>query len=231
MISLTLYAWQFIAIWMISWSTSVLSQTSLYPACIITVSVIPSYNARWTYICICWAVAPGNFITYAVQFDNLLLLSPFTRLDPKTMQYVIGPPGALFSPRSRNKTKNKKKMQLQKKFLCSQKWNFLAPILEKILHFLKSKLFLYFRKWNPTLFSPSWKKITYISQETETPKTSYVSGNKFPNSKKKKRKKEEKRKRKHLKNFLYFGKCNFLATNLKNFLYFRKELKRPKKQI
>ena len=127
----------------------------------------------------------------------------------------------------------KKKPNSKKNFLRSQKWNFLAPILEKILYLLKRKLFLYFRKWNPTFFSPSSKKITYISQETETSKTSYVSGNNFPNSKKKKKKKKkkkerkkEKRKRKHLKSFLYFGKWNFLATNLKKG---RKELTRTQK--
>ena len=35
---------------------------------------------------------------------------------------------------------------------------------------------------------------------------------------------------KNTKDFLYFGKWNFLATSLKLFLYFRRELAKPEKK-
>ena len=39
----------------------------------------------------------------------------------------------------------------------NSKWNFLVLILKKKLYFLKRKLFLYFRKWNPVLSNRSPK--------------------------------------------------------------------------
>ena len=127
-------------------------------------SVIPSCNVSWAYICICRAEAPGNFITYAVQFDNLLFLSPFSRLDPKTMQYIIGPPGALFNPRSKNK--KWKKTKLQKKFLTFPEMELSSSDIRKNLIFTQKEAFFIFPKMEPYIFQPKLEK-NYI----------YISGN------------------------------------------------------
>ena len=71
---------------------------------------------------------------------------------------------AIFKPQP---PKNQNKIHPEKNSLYFRKWNFLALILKKFLHFLKIKLllyflkkkfFLYFRKRNPALFSPSSRK-------------------------------------------------------------------------
>ena len=59
------------------------------------------------------------------------------------------------------------------------KWNFVTVILKRFLYSLKRKLclyflnrtfFLYFRKWNPALFSQRLKKFFFfILQETNPP--------------------------------------------------------------
>ena len=72
----------------------------------------------------------------------------------------------------------KQKKSPRKKFPSSniknifRKRAFLALILKNFLYFLKRKLFLYFPKWNTTLFSPSPENKS-IQQE----KISYTSGN------------------------------------------------------
>ena len=56
--------------------------------------------------------------------------------------------------------------------------------IKKFLYFLKRKLFLYFWKWNPALFTPGSKKKkstpgkSLILQETEAPKKLLVSSQK-----------------------------------------------------
>ena len=55
------------------------------------------------------------------------------------------------------KLKKKKQIHLKRISLCSRKWSFLTLTLKSLLYFLKRKLFLYFRKWNPAVFSPSSK--------------------------------------------------------------------------
>ena len=62
-----------------------------------------------------------------------------------------------------------KKIHPEKNSLYFQKWNFLALLLKKFLHFLKRKLFLYSQKWNPALFSPSSK-----NKKIYPKKTSYI---------------------------------------------------------
>ena len=51
----------------------------------------------------------------------------------------------------------KKQIHLRRISLYSRKWSFLTLTLKSLLYFLKRKLFLYFRKWNPAVFSPSSK--------------------------------------------------------------------------
>ena len=93
-------------------------------------------------------------------------------------------------------------------------WNFVALILKKFLYFLKRKLFLYFRKWNPALFTTSLKNkrnppreeslyfrkqktrkkscifskenCSYISVNGYSKKTSYISGGNLQSQKIKK---------------------------------------------
>ena len=68
-----------------------------------------------------------------------------------------------------------KKIHPGKNSLYFQKWNFLALILKNSLYFLRGKLFLYFHKWSPTLFSRSLKSKKISSEEI-----SYISGNEDP---------------------------------------------------
>ena len=187
-------------------------------------SVIPSCNVSWAYICICRAEAPGNFITYAVQFDNLLFLSPFSRLDPKTMQYIIGPPGALFNPRSKNK--KWKKTQLQKKFLTFPEMELSSSDIRKNLIFTQKEAFFYISENGTLHFSAQARKKLHIYLRKRRPQKLLMFQKITFQTQKKKERKKEKRKRKHLKSFLYFGKWNFLATNLKKG---RKELTRTQK--
>ena len=56
------------------------------------------------------------------------------------------------SPSSKNK-----KNPARKNSLYFRKWTFVALILKKTFIFFKRKLFLYFLKWNPVLFSPGSK--------------------------------------------------------------------------
>ena len=61
---------------------------------------------------------------------------------------------AYFPAQTQKKTKN---IDSEKNSLYYRKWNFLAQILKKFLYFLKRKLFWYFQKWNPAVFSRSLK--------------------------------------------------------------------------
>ena len=58
------------------------------------------------------------------------------------------------------------------------KWNFVTVILKRFLYSLKRKLclyflnrtfFLYFRKWNPALFSQRLKKFFFYTSGNESP--------------------------------------------------------------
>ena len=64
-------------------------------------------------------------------------------------------PGSLHGQTPLQKQKNPP----EKNPLHLRKWNFIAPILWKVLYFLKRKFFLYFRKRNLALFSPNSKNI------------------------------------------------------------------------
>ena len=90
-------------------------------------------------------------------------------------------PSALPSPIPKKQTN--KKIHPEKNSLYFRKWNFLAlPLLLLLLfffliffcwYFLKRKLFLYFRSWNPALFSMGSKNKFSLRkfltlQETET---------------------------------------------------------------
>ena len=92
------------------------------------------------------------------------------------------------------------KMFTPKKILIFQKMDFLA---------LRLKKFSYFKIWN---FK---KSLIFLI-------TFYVSWRNFPCSKNKKYP--------LWKNFLYFGKRNFLGSNLKNFFYFWSNLEKLEKQ-
>ena len=70
----------------------------------------------------------------------------------------------------------KKKSNPVKVSYISGKWNFLTLVLKNVLHFLKRKLFLYFRKQNlKKLLIFSKEKAFLIFQKTETRKKSSLS--------------------------------------------------------
>ena len=65
-----------------------------------------------------------------------------------------------------SKPKKQKKSTPKKNSLYFRKWNFLTLILKELffffqkklfLYFLKRNFFLYFRTWNPVIFTPSSK--------------------------------------------------------------------------
>lgn len=134
------------------------------------------------------------------------------------------------APAQETEQKIKKKCNSKKSSYVPRNGTFLLRYQKKSYIFSKASFF--YISENGTLhFSAQAGKKLHIYLRKRRPQKLLMFQEINFQTQKKKRKKEEKRKRKHLKNFLYFGKCNFLATNLKNFLYFRKELKRPKKQI
>ena len=89
-------------------------------------------------------------------------------------QYILGLPGTIPSQRPK-----KQKKSVSKKFLIFPEIELSSSnIKKKFLYFLERKLFLYFLKWKPALFSPSLKN----KKKIHSGKIFYTSGNR--NSKK-----------------------------------------------
>ena len=127
---------------------------------------------------------------------------------------------ALFSPSSKNKKKSPRKH-----FFIFQEMKLFSSIFKILLYFLKRKLFLYFRKWNPALFSPSSKN------KKNSPRENYLNTQILKNFLYFRKRKPRKKFLYFLlkrKLFLYFKKRNFLifqeTKTFKNFLYFRNQL-------
>ena len=112
--------------------------------------------------------------------------------------------GALFKP----KLEKIKKKNAPKKNLIFREMELSGCNVKKFLIFSQKKACLIFRETEKELF--------------------YISGN-FLHFKKLLSELKKKKKHPPLKNSLYFGKYNFLATSLKNFLYFRRNFQSLKK--
>ena len=75
-------------------------------------------------------------------------------------------------------TQKAEKILPKKKSIYFMKWNFVTVILKRFLYSLKRKLclyflnrtfYLYFRKWNPALFSQRLKKFFFLYFRKRTP--------------------------------------------------------------